>query len=45
LEEFELQKTIMRAKSRNLEAEVLALEATKRGQEREIAQLRTIISV
>lgn len=44
-EEFELQKTIMRAKTRVLEAEVLALQASKRGLEKEIAQLRTIISV
>ena len=44
-EEFELQRTIMRAKVRNLEAEVLALQASKRGLEKEIAQLRTIISV
>ena len=44
-EEFELQRTIMRAKSRNLEAEVLAMKATKRGLDKEISQLRTIISV
>ena len=44
-EEFELQRTIMRAKARNLEAEVLSMQATNRGLEKEIAQLRTIISV
>lgn len=44
-EEFELQRTIMRAKTRNLEAEVHAMQATKRGLDKEIAQLRTVISV
>lgn len=44
-EEFELQRTIMRAKSRNLEAKVLSMQASNRGLEKEIAQLRTIISI
>ena len=45
LEEFELQRTIMRARARNLEAEVLAMQATNRGLDKEIMHLRTILSV
>ena len=36
---------VLRAKIRNLEGELASLKATKRGVDREIIQLRTIIDV
>ena len=44
-EEHELERTALRAKIRNLQAEVDIQKATVRGMERENAQLRTVIDV
>ena len=44
-EEFELERTALRAKIRNLEAEIESNSVSKRSMERENIQLRTIINV
>ena len=44
-DEFELERTFLKARLRNLEAEIEAMKATKRGLDRENLQLRTILDV
>ena len=43
-EEFELEKTYLKAKIRNLEAQIHSMEATKRDMDRENGSLRNILS-
>lgn len=42
-DEFELERTFLKARIRNLEAEIEAMKATKRGMDRENVHLRSIL--
>jgi len=42
-DEFELERTFLKARIRNLEAEIEAMKATKRGMDRENSILRTVL--
>lgn len=44
-DDFDLERTFLKARIRNLEAEIEAMQATKRGMDRENMQLRTILDV
>ena len=43
-DEFDLEKTYLKAKIRNLEAEIDSMSATNREAEREISKLRNILN-